>query len=482
MLSSIFKSYDIRGLAPKEIKPADAHQLGVTLAALYRPKQVLVGQDMRTTSAELEAALVEGFISQGVDVVRVGLCSTPMFYFAVGEGAGSYELGVMVTASHNPAQYNGFKLVKGDVQPIGQGSGMEEIRDAACTNASEAPRPPKGGVSEDKFWQNPFQGAGGSVGGRGKVEDDDEVRARYLDRVFHLAALPRDLPSWSVAIDAGNGMNGFILPEFVKRLPTLKIEPLYWELDGSFPNHEANPLKTETLTELRKTVINTGCALGFAFDGDGDRVGFVDEEGTPIPGDLLTALLARELLQECGTGRILYDLRSSWSVPEVIRENGGEPAMCRVGHAHIKKQMQAEQAMFAGELSMHFYFAEFWYAESSDYAVLLLLKLMAREGKPLSQLWRPLQRYAHSGELNFQVRDTPATLTKLDEIYAAKASARSTLDGLRFEFRDTNLPKQDWWFNVRASNTEPVLRLNLEARTQSQMEARKLELTDILRA
>lgn len=458
MIPSIFKSYDIRGLAPQEIDASVAKRLGETLAHLYKPKHVLVGHDMRTTSPELEASLIEGLTSMGVSVTRIGLCSTPMFYFAVGEGNGMYDLGIMVTASHNPAKYNGFKLVKGDVQPIGQGSGMEEIRDMACGGSEcVAVRAEKGHVSID-----------------------EHVRERYLDHIFKLAQLPSDLPTWSVAIDAGNGMNGHILPEFMKRVPSLTIHPLYWELDGSFPNHEANPLNTETLHEVQKTVKEKKCAFGVAFDGDGDRIGFVDEEGTPIPGDMLTALFAQEILRERGSGRVLYDLRSSWSVPEAIKANGGEAQMCRVGHAHIKRQMRAEQAMFAGELSMHFYFADLWFAESSDYALLLMMKLLAREQKPLSHLWKSLQKYAHSGEINVHVQDQKKILTALDEAYSSTATDRSTLDGLRFEFRDAQHPEQDWWFNVRASNTEPVLRLNLEARTVEEMERRKKEVSEYL--
>ncbi len=458
MTPSIFKSYDIRGLSPEEIDVPVAKRLGETLASIYKPKHVLVGHDMRTTSPELEAALIEGLTSIGVSVTRIGLCSTPMFYFAVGEGNGKYDLGVMVTASHNPAKYNGFKLVKGDCQPIGQGSGMEEIRDMAVSGIEY-------GVS--------------SIG-KGSLSNDAGVRERYLNHIFKLANLPSDIPSWSVAIDAGNGMNGYILPEFVKRLPSLTIHPLYWELDGSFPNHEANPLNLETLHDVQNLVKDKKCAFGVAFDGDGDRIGFIDEEGTPIPGDILTALFGQELLRERGSGRVLYDLRSSWSVPETIQKGGGEAGMCRVGHAHIKRQMRAEQAIFAGELSMHFYFTDLWFAESSDYALLLMLKLLVREQKPLSQLWKPLQKYFHSGEINFHVKDQKTILKSLEDYYAKQATDISTLDGLRYEFRDAKNPAQDWWFNVRASNTEPVLRLNLEAKSIEQMEKRKQEVTKMI--
>lgn len=469
MTPSIFKSYDIRGLSPEEIDVPVAKRLGETLASIYKPKHVLVGHDMRTTSPDLEVALIEGLISMGVAVTRIGLCSTPMFYFAVGEGNGKYDLGVMVTASHNPAKYNGFKLVKGDCQPIGQGSGMEEIRDLACSETNLV------SLSSSRAKSNGERDLAAE-----QVSTDPNVRERYLDHIFKLANLPSEIPSWSVAIDAGNGMNGYILPEFVKHLPSLTIHPLYWDLDGSFPNHEANPLNLETLNAVQNLVKEKKCAFGVAFDGDGDRIGFIDEEGTPIPGDILTALFGQELLRERGSGRVLYDLRSSWSVPETIEKGGGEAGMCRVGHAHIKRQMRAEQAIFAGELSMHFYFADLWFAESSDYALLLMLKLLAREQKPLSQLWKPLQKYFHSGEINFHVKDQKTILKSLEDYYAKQATGISTLDGLRYEFRDGKNPTQDWWFSVRASNTEPVLRLNLEAKNIEQMEKRKQEVTKII--
>lgn len=458
MIPGIFKSYDIRGLSPEQVDAPLARRLGQALAQIYRPKHVLVGHDMRTTSPELEGALIEGFVQSGVQVTRIGLCSTPLFYFSVGEGAGRYDLGVMVTASHNPAAYNGFKLVRGDCQPIGQGAGMEAIRDLVCS---------------DVIFST-------SDGMNGSVSEDTEVKTRYLDHIFHLANLPAELPTWSIGVDAGNGMNGYILPDLAKRLPTLKLHSLYWELDGSFPHHEANPLNVETLHDLQTLVKREVCVFGVAFDGDGDRVGFVDEEGVPVPGDILTALFARELLRERGAGRVLYDLRSSWSIPEAIEEAGGEAGMCRVGHAHIKRQMRKEGAVFAGELSMHFYFADLWYAESSDYAFLLLLKLLTREKKPLSQLWRPLQKYAHSGEVNFRVQDQGLVLRRLEEVYASQATEASQLDGIRYEFRTETSPDQDWWFNVRASNTEPLLRLNLEARSRERMQEKKAELSQII--
>ncbi len=459
MNASIFKSYDIRGLAPQEIDAGLARRLGKALSHLFHPKRVLVGRDMRATSSELEEALIEAFLASGVSVTRVGLCSTPMFYAAVGEANGAYDLGVMVTASHNPAAYNGFKMVRSNCLPIGQGSGMEEIRDLAMSDM-------------------PLVDADGD--GRGTLIEDHDLLTRYLNRLFALAPLSTPLPDWSIAVDAGNGMNGLVMPALKSRLPGIHLTPLYWDLDGTFPNHEANPLKIETLAELQRIVRKDGCAFGVAFDGDGDRVGFVDEQGTPIPGDILVALFAQEMLRSKGAGKILYDVRCSWSVPETITEAGGEPIMCRVGHAHIKKQMRETSALFGGELSMHFYFSDLWNVESGDFAFLLLLRLLMREQKPLSTIWKPLQHYVHSGEINFPVSDPTAVLARLEERYAAQATMRVTIDGLRLEFRDADHPEQDWWFNVRASNTEPLLRLNLETRTPEATAKRLEELTRLM--
>jgi phosphomannomutase len=458
MNPALFKAYDIRGVSPGELDGMFARRLGKALGKLYAPKQVLVGHDMRSTSPELEGALVEGFVSAGVKVVRIGLCSTPMFNFAVSETAGKYDLGVMVTASHNPAKYNGFKLAKGTALPIGQGSGMEALCDLVC--------------SEESLFD---------ARERGSVAQDDGVLDRYLEKIWGMAALPERLPDWRVAIDAGNGMNGLVMPRLSKKLYGLDVRALYWDLDGTFPHHEANPLKVETLEELQELVKKYEAKFGVAFDGDGDRVGFVDELGEPIPGDMLTALFARELLA-MRRGTVLYDLRSSWSVPEVIREAGGTPVMCRVGHAHIKKQMAETGALFGGELSMHFYFSELANCESGDLAMLLLLKMLLREQKPLSELWRPLRRYVHSGEMNFEVKDAKGVMARLEASYAPVATDVSHLDGLRMEFRGTEPTPEDWWFNVRASNTEPLLRLNLETRSAAETARRVEEVSAMIRA
>lgn len=449
MTPAIFKAYDIRGLSPGELEPADARRIALAISQLHHPKRVVVGRDMRLTSPALETALVEGFVDMGVDVTRIGLCSTPLFNFAISEANGRYDLGVMVTASHNPSEYNGLKITAGDNLPIGQGSGMEEVRDLACSNAEIRTTNKKGDVTED---------AG--------------VLKRYISKVVSLTDL-KNIPAAKIAVDAGNGMNGLVLPALAEHLKPLELLPLYWELDGSFPNHEANPLKVETLEALRNKVVQEGCLFGAAFDGDGDRVGFVDEAGEPIPGDLMTALLAQEVLRDNPGGLVLYDIRASRSLAESVVENGGRAEMTRVGHAFIKRAMKEKGGVFAGELSMHFYFKDFANCESGDYAMLLLLRLILREGKPLSALWRGLRRYAHSGEINFEIPNKAEVIAAVAKHYEQSALNVSTIDGIRMDF-------EDWWFNLRPSNTEPLLRLNLEAKTPIEMESRKKELVSLL--
>lgn len=449
MNASIFKAYDIRGLSPGELGAAEAGRIGTSLAQLHRPNKVVVGRDMRLTSMELEESLIDGLNSQGVDVVRIGLCTTPMFNFAVAEANGAYDMGIMVTASHNPAKYNGLKITKGDNTSIGQGSGMEELRDLAC---SDEPIP--------------------QANTRGAVSDDNELLVRYVEAIWSRSKLEGDLSHWKIAIDAGNGMEGLVLPKLAKKIGA-DVQELYWKLDGNFPNHEANPVKVETLVDLQAVVTSKGCVFGAAFDGDGDRVGFIDEKGEPIPGDILTALFAKSILLEQKGAKVLYDLRSSKSVKEVIEEAGGTAEMCKVGHAGIKRQMRETGAVFAGELSMHFYFAEFANCEASDYAMLLLIRLMLREGKPLSQIWKPLVRYAHSGEINFNVSDSKAALSLVEEKFSTGSVDISHLDGVRIDMGS-------WWFSLRASNTEPLIRLNLEAGDEATMKVKVEEIRTCL--
>lgn len=452
-LASVFKAYDIRGYSPEQINAAFAKRLGKAIVAQFGPKKVMVGRDMRMTSSPLESALIEGLTSSGVDVVRIGLCSTPMFNVLLGLAGGAYDLGVMITASHNPGKYNGFKIAHGDCRPIGEGSGMEELRDAFLA---------------EKFVESKTQGT---------AVDDPTALDRYIDHVLLLAKLPTEMPKMKIAIDAGNGMAGAVLPRLLAKLPWLEVMPLYFDPDGTFPNHEANPLKADTLTHLKEVVVREKCQLGVAFDGDADRVGFVDEKGEQLAGDLLTAFFAQEILQASPGGKILFDVRSSWTVPEAVTEAGGSAEACKVGHANIKRMMRETGAVFAGEVSMHFYFKDLWNVESGDLAMLLILRRLARDTQPISALWNPLRRYAHSEEMNFEVTDKGGVINRLKAQYGPTASSTSELDGIRLEFRSSTDPSSDWWFNVRASNTEPLLRLNVEARTSEILASRTAELS-----
>ncbi len=457
-IASVFKAYDIRGLAPEQLDAAFALKLGKALAAHFGPRRVLVGRDMRTTSFSLESALIEGLTSSGVEVVRIGLCSTPMFYVLTGmaQSSQAFDLGVMVTASHNPGKYNGFKIIRGDCLPVGQGSGMEELRDAFLAGKE---------IKADH---------------QGTVSDDPEALERYIDKAISLAGLPEAMPQMKVAIDAGNGMAGAILPRLLAKLPWLEVLPLFFEPDGKFPNHEANPLKVETLNELVAKIKAENCVLGVAFDGDADRVGFVDELSEPIPGDLMTAFLAQEILKDKPGGKVLMDVRASWAAQEAVKEAGGVFEFCPVGHAIIKKLMRETGAIFAGEVSMHMYFHDLWNVECSDLAMLLLLRRISSQGKPLSELMLPLKRYANSGEMNFEIQDKAAAINRLKEKYAPGASLISEIDGVRIEHRDGKNPDADWWFSVRASNTEPLLRLIVEARNVAVLNDRVAELRGLI--
>jgi len=474
---SVFKAYDIRGLSPEEIDASFAERLGIAVAGQFHPKRVLVGRDMRVTSPDLEDALIRGLTQSGVDVVRIGLCSTPMFNVTLGlarvesrksKVESPFDLGVMVTASHNPGKYNGFKLTGGDVLPIGQGYGMEELE----KTFGEILATPDIIPTLRRDSQLPTH--------VGSVTDDPMALHRYVEHILDLAKMPVDMSEMKIAIDAGNGMAGFVLPRLIEKLPWLKVEQLYFTPDGSFPNHEANPLKRETLDDLKEKVRSGQCAVGVAFDGDADRVGFVDETGEQIPGDLLTALLAQEVLLDHPDGLVLYDVRSSWSVPEAVEEAGGHTEMCRVGHALIKRLMSEKAASFAGELSMHFYFKELWNCESGDLAMLLLLRMMHREQKPLSALWKPLKRYAKSDETNFSVTDQKAAMDRIESAFIKDATNVIRIDGLRLEFTYPNDERKNWWFSVRASNTEPLLRLVVEAVTPDILNEKMAELTSLI--
>ena len=456
-LFSLFKAYDIRGESPVPLGTEFASELGRSIIGWMAPKRVLLGRDMRLTSPELEQNLVSALVKGGVEVTRIGLCTTPMFNVLLGLADPKFDLGVMVTASHNPGKYNGFKLTLGDCLPVGLGNGLEQIRDLWDQNKKTDHHIP------------------------GKIINDQSAMDQYISHVIKLAELPKNMPEMKVVIDAGNGMGGMVADQLIQKCPWIKAEKLFFEPDGSFPNHEANPLKPETMETLKKRVKETGAQLGIAFDGDADRVGFVDENGEQVRGDVLTALFAKLELAKYPGGKVLLDTRASWSTKQAILNAGGQSEYCKVGHANIKKQMRKENALFAGEMSMHFYFKEFWNVECGDYAMLVLLKELAGSGRKFSSMWKDLIHYHHSGEINFEVKDTNLVLRNIQAQYAEQATSKIEIDGLRWEFGDPLIDKQAWWFSLRSSNTEPLLRLNLEAVQKSVMDQKLKELSQIIK-
>lgn len=429
---SVFKSYDIRGLSPGEIDVDFANALGRAAVEWSQAKIVVVGWDMRATSWELRESLIAGLVAQGAEVVEVGLVTTPLFYFAT--ATLKADLGVMVTASHNPAKYNGFKLCRAGAVPVGSGSGMEEIRDRVAAG----------------------QFSDVTAGSRRTAD----VLAAYIDMVMGLVP-GAERGAGEVVIDAGNGMAGHVLPQLTARLP-FTVVPMYYELDGTFPNHEANPLNVDTLVALQKAVVERGAVCGLAYDGDADRIGVVDEKGEPIPADILAALLAPRLLARHPGAPVLFDVRCSRVVREEIERAGGVPVMSRVGHAHIKRQLREVGGCFAGELSGHFYFQDFFGVECSDAVLLHVLAMLTETGQPLSALIQPLKKYAQSGEINFTVHNPARVIAAVRDTFSQGALQVSELDGLRIEHAT-------WWVSVRASNTEPVLRLNVEGDTAAVM-------------
>lgn len=443
----IFKAYDIRGLYPSEIDAELARKIGHAFARHLKARRLLVGRDMRVHSPVLAEAVIEGMRDAGADVLSIGLASTPMSYFAI--GSQDVDGGLCVTASHNPGQYNGMKLCGRGATPISAANGILDI---------------------ERMCAEPYPGA---IGARGKLQELDLLEA-YTEHVASFAKLGGPI---HVAIDASNGMAGYTLPGILERLPQIEATTLFMEPDGSFPNHEANPLKEENLDPVRALVRETGARLGVSFDGDADRCCFVDETGRTIPADLMTGILAREFLRERPGSPIVYDLRSSWAVKEVIRQGGGVPIRERVGHSFIKATMREKGAIFAGELSGHFYFKDNFTTDSGVLALIFTLNLLSGTDKSFSELAEDMRRYHATGEINFEVEDKDAAIERLKTHFSA--GRQDMLDGITVEFGE--LGDADWWwFNVRASNTEPLLRLNLEAATAELRDRRRDELVGML--
>ncbi|GAA0851594.1 phosphomannomutase/phosphoglucomutase [Streptosporangium amethystogenes subsp. fukuiense] len=448
-LVKIFKAYDVRGVVPDELDEETAEAVGAAFVEVTGAETAVVAHDMRESSAPLAAAFTRGAASRGADVIHAGLGSTDLLYYA----SGSLGLpGVMFTASHNPARYNGMKMCRAGAVPIGGETGLIEIRDRAAAILAS------GGLGGQ---------GGGTVSGR------DLLRG-YADHLRGLVDLSGIRPL-RVVVDAGNGMGGHTVPTVFEGLP-IELTALYFELDGTFPNHEANPIEPDNLRDLQKTVLDVGADIGLAFDGDADRCWVVDERGESVSPSTITALVAaRELVKHPGAV-IIHNLITSRGVPEIVTELGGRPVRTRVGHSFIKAEMAETGAVFGGEHSAHYYFRDFWFADSGMLAALHVLAALGEQEKPLSEILAGYTRYAASEEINSTVADQVAATERVREAFA-------TRDGVTFDELDgLTVSGPGWWFNLRPSNTEPLLRLNAEAADEIQMAAIRDEVLAVVRS
>jgi phosphomannomutase len=452
----VFKAYDVRGIYPAELDEDGAYRIGQAYVEVFEPRAIAVGRDMRLAGPAMAEAVVRGAADAGADVVDIGMVGTEMLYFAVGELG--LDGGVAVTASHNPKEYTGMKIVRRGALPVGGESGLLEIRDRAMRAADSS--------------AGPFQGQPPGPGRRGQVEQRD-VYAAFVERVLSFVDIAAMRPL-RVVIDAANGMAGAMLPPILERVPVEAVR-CFFEPDGTFPNHEPNPLLPENREFIVSNVLEERADLGIAFDGDADRCFFVDDTGEFVPGDFVTALLAEVMLEKEPGGKVIYDVRASWAVPDAIERAGGTPLVNRVGHAFIKHRMREEGAVFAGEVSGHYYFRDFSQADSGTIPALLMLEYVSKKGRRLSELLRPFrERYFLTGELNTRVADVALKLQEVKERFAGEGRV-SHIDGLE-------VTADDWHMNVRPSNTEPLLRLNLEALDAELMERKRDEVLDIIRS
>jgi phosphomannomutase len=441
-----FKAYDVRALYPSQLDEEGAYAVGRAFAAQFEPKRIAVGRDMRLSSPSMADAVINGVADGGVDVADLGMVGTEMVYFATGQLG--LDGGIMVTASHNPAEYTGMKIVRRGALPVGSESGLLEIRDRAVRGE----------------WRGMT---------RGSVEPVD-VWDGFVERV--LGFVDRDaIAPLRIVVDAANGMAGVMLPRVLAQLPQVEVVRCNFEPDGSFPNHEPNPLLPENREFIVRRTTEEGAAFGVAYDGDADRCFFVDDQGEFVPGDFTTALFAESVLAREPGGKVIYDVRASWAVPETIERAGGTPLINRVGHSFIKQRMREEGAVFGGEVSAHYYFRDFSQADSGVVPFLLMLELVSRKDRPLSEILEPLRSHFFlTGEINTPVADVAVKLQELKERFGPEGRV-SHLDGL-------SVDADNWHMNVRPSNTEPLLRLNLEALSEELMKQKRDEVLALIRS
>jgi phosphomannomutase len=445
---SIFKAYDVRGLYPQEVNEEGARLIGRGFVAYLKAKRIAVSRDMRLSSPSMAAAFIEGARAQGADVVDYGMMGTDMLYFAVARDG--LDGGVQITASHNPKEYNGIKMVRKDAFPLSGESGIGDIRDMIAANQLPSPAPAPGTLTQKNV-----------------VDDYVEHVMSFID--------PSIIKPFNVVLDAGSGIAGMVAPLLFARLPC-KVTALCFEVDGTFPNHEANPLIEDNRRDITERVIADKADMGIAWDGDADRCFFIDGAGEFIAGDFITALLAEAFLITHPGAKIVYDVRASYAVKDTAARYGSEALMNRVGHAFFKRRMREENAIFGGEVTGHYYFRDNFYADNGFIPALLILELMSRKGQTLRELLTPLrEKYFISGEINTKVSDMRKAQEKIDGLCAKYQSGKVyTMDGISVEY-------PDWHFNVRGSNTEPMLRLNLEATTEELMHAKRDEVLAFIR-
>ncbi len=452
-MAGIFKAYDIRGIVGEGVTSQIAYLIGRGLAQeiFAQASPIVVSRDMRTHSPELTALLIRGLNDGGCGVIDIGLAATPMNYWANVhyQSAGS----VTVTASHNGPEYNGFKVSGPGAVPIDYSTGLNRVETF---------------VQQSQAWSIPAPAIQ-----RGQIRSQKNALEAYLDFMLDFVSTDITRPKVKIAVDAGNGMAGSFLPSLEQRLPWLECVPLFWQLDGTFPNHEADPLKAENLRDTQRAVVDRNCDFGVVFDGDADRCMFVDNMGQSISSDLITAFIAAQMLQREPGSAILYDLRSSRVVPETIEAHGGVPVRGRVGHSFMKRLLKEQNAPFGGELSGHYYFRDCFNTDSGLMAMIEVLNIWRQSEQTMAEMIAPLRKYAATGEINFHVDDVPTVLQRIEEYYTATGAQTDHLDGL-------TVLMPDWWFNLRSSNTEPLLRLNLEAASADEREEKLREVRELV--